>query len=198
MSSGRLSQELVDLIVDDVHRIHGRPALLLLLRAARCFGPRCRKYIYEIITLPVKVDSGLLDESLKKRNLRLLETLQNPLTDIAWLVKRVKYDLCFDSHEILCMVATSAWDMLARLKPLLVNVEDVTVDFRSYEYLHGIYTSSAIHFDTPLAQAITNILPISAFTRLEISSLKLHPLPFIEMIAKFPHVSTISPWISEG
>ncbi|KAF9009269.1 hypothetical protein BDZ89DRAFT_1078588 [Hymenopellis radicata] len=194
--SSELSQELFDLIVDNVRSILGWSAaqapLLSLLQAARCFGPRCRKYIYEKISLSVGVDSGILDESMKKRNLRLLEIIQDPSNDIGQLVKRVTYDLRLDSDEVVRILETTAWDTLTRLKHLLVNVEDVEVNFIGYERLHGFYTSSAIHFDTPLAQALARVLPTSAFTKLEITSVKLHPVVLVEMLSKYPHVSALN------
>ncbi|KAF9022201.1 hypothetical protein BDZ89DRAFT_1070836 [Hymenopellis radicata] len=197
MSSGSgLSQELFDLIVDNVRSILGRSAaqapLLSLLQAARCFGPRCRKYIYKNIKLSVRLDSGVLDESMKRRNLRLLEIIQDPSNDIGQLVKQVTYDLWLDSDEVVRILETTAWDTLTRLKHLLVNVEDVEVDFTGYERLHGIYTSRDIDFDTPLAQALAGVLPTGAFTKLEITSVNLHPVALVEMLSKYPHISALN------
>ncbi|KAF9007355.1 hypothetical protein BDZ89DRAFT_1079380 [Hymenopellis radicata] len=182
-----LPQEVLELIVDDVHSTNTSTyTFLALLRAGRCFGPRCRTYLYRKIKLSLE-ESSLYRRALSENALRFLDLIRST-PSLGKLVKQVTYHLHFHPAEVE-IVESPAWHDLIELKQHLVNVDHVSFDLSDPHVLSERETVLTNRFLHPIAIIV---LPSSSFTTLSIATVALQ-LPYIlDLLSHCPAVTALT------
>ncbi|KAF9022419.1 hypothetical protein BDZ89DRAFT_205140 [Hymenopellis radicata] len=190
-----LPQELIDHIVDVVHAEVSfrtrRPYwadILALLRAARCFGARCRKHLFGTVCIELEITPPSdIDKTLDVASLRFLELVRHtpPLAD---LVKHVYYGLYFELRDVSHISSTTAWHMLRKLAPYLTRLELVTLYcYDSRESTEGFCMS----LDSQIVRAIGQIIPSSPFPKLSLEKMELLPVHLVDLLTYCPHIISL-------
>ncbi|KAF9022403.1 hypothetical protein BDZ89DRAFT_1070688 [Hymenopellis radicata] len=184
-----LPQEVLELIVDDVRSTNASTyTFLALLRAGRCFGPRCRTYLYRKIKLSLE-EPPLPHLTLSKNALRFLALIRST-PSLGKLVKQVTYYLHFQpaEHDPVQMVESSAWQDLIELKQHLVNVNHVSFDFSDP---HGLFERETV-LTNRFLHAIAIVLPSSSFTTLSIATVALQLQYLLDLLSHCQAVTALT------
>ncbi|KAF9022404.1 hypothetical protein BDZ89DRAFT_1070690 [Hymenopellis radicata] len=197
-----LPQELIDQIVDDV-QADPRPSwqqradTVALLRAARCFGGRCRKYLYHKVDLALEITPPtVINKSLDMKSLCFMELVRRT-PSLADLVKHIHYSLYFELNDTSYITSTQAWRMLQKFAPYLTRVDMVTLNFYDSRDIWDSSDSQCsvslfrMTLDSQVLEAIGVIIPSCPFSRLRIQQTSLLPAHLVGFLAHCPHVTSL-------